>query len=192
MIKDLNSRFAIAGALRIEGGKGAFTKVIMSSDGGACAEVYLHGAHVARWKDSSGRDGLFLSERAVFHEDKPIRGGIPVVFPQFGPGLLPMHGLVRTEDWEILETKRTESGGMIVVFSISDSPSLRQLWPYRFRCDYIVRLEDGSLDTELRVLNIGDRVLSCTCALHTYLSVTDVSRVSGLGLAGLQYIDILD
>lgn len=29
---------------------------------------------------------LFVSEEAVFDGKKAIRGGIPLVFPQFGPG----------------------------------------------------------------------------------------------------------
>lgn len=34
----------------------------------------------------AGVENLYLSETAVFDGKAAIRGGIPVVFPQFGPG----------------------------------------------------------------------------------------------------------
>lgn len=35
------------------------------------------------------------SSKAFFKPGKAIRGGVPVVFPQFGPGALPQHGFAR-------------------------------------------------------------------------------------------------
>ena len=34
---------------------------------------------------------------------KPISGGIPFCFPQFGPGAIQQHGFARNLDWEIIE-----------------------------------------------------------------------------------------
>lgn len=44
-------------------------------------EVLLHGATVISWKDASGTEKLWLSEKAVLDGSKPVRGGIPLVFP---------------------------------------------------------------------------------------------------------------
>lgn len=47
---------------------------------GESVTVYLYGATVTSWK-TNGQEQLFLSERAHLDGSKPIRGGIPVVFP---------------------------------------------------------------------------------------------------------------
>lgn len=43
--------------------------------------VNRNGATVTSWKTASGTEQLWLSEAAVLDGSKPIRGGIPVVFP---------------------------------------------------------------------------------------------------------------
>jgi glucose-6-phosphate 1-epimerase len=48
---------------------------------GESVTVHLYGATVTSWKASSGLEQLWLSEAAVLDGSKPIRGGIPVVFP---------------------------------------------------------------------------------------------------------------
>jgi len=47
---------------------------------GESVQVLLHGATVLSWK-SNGQENLFLSEKAILDGSKPVRGGIPVVFP---------------------------------------------------------------------------------------------------------------
>lgn len=48
---------------------------------GESVEVLLHGATVLSWKDAAGNEKLWLSESAVLDGSKPVRGGIPLVFP---------------------------------------------------------------------------------------------------------------
>src|SRR5687768_12899777 len=50
---------------------------------GATADVSLHGAHVLSWKPAPARERLYLSPNASHAPGTAIRGGIPVVFPQF-------------------------------------------------------------------------------------------------------------
>ncbi|RRT75041.1 hypothetical protein B296_00011047 [Ensete ventricosum] len=50
------------------------------------AEIYLFGGCITSWKVSNGKDLLFVRPDAVFNGKKPISGGIPHCFPQFGPG----------------------------------------------------------------------------------------------------------
>lgn len=51
---------------------------------GESVTVYLYGATVTSWK-ANGEEQLFLSEKAHLDGSKPIRGGIPLVFPVFWP-----------------------------------------------------------------------------------------------------------
>jgi glucose-6-phosphate 1-epimerase len=48
---------------------------------GESVSVYLYGATVASWKLANGAEQLFVSEKAHLDGSKPIRGGIPIVFP---------------------------------------------------------------------------------------------------------------
>lgn len=43
--------------------------------------VHLYGATVTSWKLANGQEQLFMSEESHMDGSKPIRGGIPVVFP---------------------------------------------------------------------------------------------------------------
>jgi hypothetical protein len=63
---------------------------------GASAEILLYGATVISWKSpgklsSTLSERLFVSSKAVLDGSKPVRGGIPVVFPCFGPPEHPEH-----------------------------------------------------------------------------------------------------
>lgn len=42
--------------------------------------VLLHGASVISWK-ARGQENLWLSEAAILDGTKPVRGGVPIVFP---------------------------------------------------------------------------------------------------------------
>ena len=53
---------------------------------GAKVTVDLFGATVTSWILPSGREMFYLSSLCDKTRTKPIRGGIPVVFPQFSNG----------------------------------------------------------------------------------------------------------
>lgn len=48
---------------------------------GESVTVHLFGATVTSWKFANGQEQLFVSEKAHLDGSKPIRGGIPIVFP---------------------------------------------------------------------------------------------------------------
>ena len=55
-----------------------------------CTSVYLRIAHLIIPLQ------LFVSKRSVFDGKKAIRGGVPFVFPIFGPSsVMPQHGFAR-------------------------------------------------------------------------------------------------
>lgn len=55
-------------------------KIIATLPTGDSVEVLLYGATVTSWK-SNGMENLWLSQAAKLDGSKPVRGGIPVVFP---------------------------------------------------------------------------------------------------------------
>lgn len=55
-------------------------KVIASLPTGDSVHVLLYGATVTSWK-SNGKENMWVSSAAKLDGSKPVRGGIPVVFP---------------------------------------------------------------------------------------------------------------
>jgi len=167
-------------------GRNGLPCVTLSGADGATAEVYLNGAHVTSWQPR-GEEVLFVSERSRFATGHSIRGGIPVIFPQFGPGPLPQHGFVRTQRWTVRELGGHENA-VFVKLALTDSPETRSLWPHSFEAELTVTLTEA-LEVALSVTNTGSGSFDFTAALHTYLGVSDVTRIALEGLRGAPFID---
>lgn len=168
----------------VEPGEGGLARVVLASPGGGRAEVYLHGAHVTRWTTPGGRDVLYLSPRSRFAPGEAIRGGIPVIFPQFADqGPLPKHGFARTAQWRP-DTVAADAATLV----LTDTPETRALWDYSFRARLRVQLANH-LFISLTVFNTGDRAFEFTCALHSYFRVGGIGQVAIGGLEGIRYRD---
>ena len=159
---------------------------------GAQATISLLGGQVLSWVTPDGRERLYLSERAVLDGSAPIRGGIPVCFPQFsGQGGLPKHGFVRTAPWRVV-TQRCGDDYALVTLATEDDAASHTLWSHNFGLELTVMLEGDFIDLELGVSNTGEMPLAFTGALHTYLRVDRVEDVTLEGLRGLSYRDSAD
>lgn len=164
----------------------------LRTKGGAAAVVSLYGAQVLSWAPPGGAERLYLSPKAVFDGKTPIRGGIPVCFPQFADlGSLPAHGFARTATWSVL-TERTGDDFALLTLGLSDNEATRAVWPHPFSAELGILIEDGRLDLELEVENTGDQALEFTAALHTYLAVREVEESRLEGLHGFEYRDKAD
>lgn len=159
---------------------------------GAVADIILHGAHVLSWQPSPGRERLYLSPRASFAHGAAIRGGIPVIFPQFGGrGTMVKHGFARLLEWRYVGVE-ADDGTSAAVLELVDSADTRQLWPARFRARLHVALEPAALTVRISVRNQGDAPFSFTSALHTYLRVNDLDATTLQGLEGASFEDSRD
>ena len=156
---------------------------------GATADVYLHGAHVTSWRPASeGDERLFLSSRSEFRAGAAIRGGIPVIFPQFAAeGPLPRHGFARTSEWTLDDVRRSADGTALATLSLRDSGATRAIWNESFHATLTVRVGGEQLAVSLGVENTGTAPCSFTGALHSYLRVHDVADAELLGLHGGRY-----
>src|SRR5499427_4845923 len=101
-------RFNLPNVLRFEDTPCGLVRAVVSSQA-AEAEIYLQGAHVARWTPRGQRPVLFLSSKSLFTPGMAIRGGVPVIFPWFGPRAEgkpgPAHGFARISEWSLEGTK---------------------------------------------------------------------------------------
>lgn len=158
---------------------------------GARAVVSLHGAQVLSWLPAMGGERLYLSEKAEFAPGKAIRGGIPVLFPQFGlrgPG--PKHGFVRQRGWTMLN-QRQEKNYATATLRIESDAETRALWPHDFAAELSVMIERNRLDVELEIFNTSSQAFDFTAGLHTYFSTGNVEMGRLVGLEGLSYLDAL-
>ena len=182
-------------------------KLVLLSSFGSQVEVYPFGATITSFKSPLGQEMLFLSSKAVLTGEKPIRGGIPIAFPQFAAqGSLPMHGFARTSLWTL-----EKSGLGFAELSLSDSEKTRSLWDHSFRLVLRISFNDVELTTSLQVFNLdtldkekkekeeGNIIpFQFEALLHTYLNTGLDSVGSGIdtkgtvrvhGLEGSTYID---
>lgn len=97
---------------------------------GSLVEILLYGATVVSWKAGSIRnpeptERLFVSSTAALDGSKPVRGGIPVVFPCFGIPTHPehmklkAHGFARSELWKWDGVVMDNEAGVSVRLSMS-------------------------------------------------------------------------
>lgn len=159
---------------------------------GAAAVITLQGAQLVSWIPAGGRERLFLSERSHFAAGRAIRGGVPVIFPQFADGgPLPRHGFARTAEWSLADA-RLGDGYACATLRLTDSAATRALWPHSFAAELTVMLEGKRVDLEFEVENTGAEGFSFTAALHSYFNVARADMCRVQGLEGLNYIDRAD
>jgi glucose-6-phosphate 1-epimerase len=190
-MKDLTS-FAIPGAVAIAPGNGGLPKVTLKHPSGSSTEIYLHGAHVTSWRDARGEELFFLSRESNWAANKPIRGGIPVCWPQFGgQGPLPPHGFARTNPWALVRTEKLANSDVAVTLRLVESDVTLKLWPHRFAFELCLTLAESSLTLATRVQNTGDQPFDFQIALHTYFAVADIHCAAVCGLRGTTFADSL-
>ncbi|KAL9057696.1 MAG: hypothetical protein Q9162_002170 [Coniocarpon cinnabarinum] len=186
------------------------SRVVAKLATGESVEILLYGATVTSWKSHQGKhQNLWVSKAATFDGSKPVRGGIPVVFPVFGPpppnhatSKLPQHGFARNSKWEFLGKSSSESGAIsksgkgddcvkldFGLFPSALSADHKQAWPHEFGLIYSVTLGVDSLQTMLNVRNEGKESFEFQMLLHTYFAIEDIGKTTVNGLMGVEYID---
>ncbi|MBI5958197.1 MAG: D-hexose-6-phosphate mutarotase [Chloroflexi bacterium] len=165
-----------------------FPKVDLIASDQSRATVTPHGAHVVSWKTPDGRERLFLSATTDFGPGAALRGGVPVVFPQFaGLGSLPKHGFARNLVWDQNGMRSEREGTVTGRFRLRNSETTRQIWDHAFQLDLAVTVGGSLLEMVLDVTNLETQAFQFTAALHTYLRVGEIANVVVEGLEGLAY-----
>jgi len=165
-------------------GKGDLEMVTLK-DGDDYAEIYTFGGVCTSYvKD--GKDVLYVRPDAKFDKSKPISGGIPHCWPQFGPGAMQVHGFARNVQWEL-----TSSDDTSCVMTLTPSDYTKEMWPYEFKVTQTITLKDGSLTAAMAITNTDDKDFEFTGSFHTYFACDNISDVKINGLGGLTVFDRL-
>ncbi|NVD69402.1 D-hexose-6-phosphate mutarotase [Duganella sp. BJB1802] len=171
---------------------GALPAVQITAADGSQATVSLFGAHLLSWKTGDGRERLFVSAQTPLDGSKAIRGGVPVIFPQFnvrGPGL--RHGFARVSTWR-LTGSGGDGGQSFLEFGLDQNdlaPEHAQAWPHAFELTLRFTLHGDALDAQFTVHNSGAQEFPFGLALHTYY---DVGQLDATSISGLQHMRCTD
>ncbi|MCX6893765.1 MAG: D-hexose-6-phosphate mutarotase [Verrucomicrobia bacterium] len=184
---DVNDDAKALGRVAFVDGRGDLPMIEVTTPWSS-AEIYPHGAHVTHFKKKDEPPLLFLSQCSRFADDQPIRGGIPVIFPWFGPREgLGQHGFARIKTWDLKEFIPAADGSVTIRFSLPACPEASG-YP-AFTADYIVTV-NRDLALKLVVTNQSkDREFVFENCLHTYFSVSDATAIAISGLNGVSYLD---
>jgi len=166
--------------------------------------IYNFGATVTSWIVNN-QEQLFVSNSAIFNSKKAIRGGIPLVFPQFGTkdgSLLSQHGFARNSEWIYINDKnysKCSSQCATVSFKLESNDDTIKLWPNHFKCIYTITLKDNQLYTKLSCENTAtsesesaNPPFIAQSLLHTYLRVSNINDIEVEGLNSRHYYDQLE
>jgi len=179
----------------LEVGEGGLVRAVVKGNRGGLAHSYLQGAHVTHFQPPDQAPVLFLSSASRFEAGKPIRGGVPIVFPWFGPHptdkSAPQHGFARTLKWEPYAVRSAFTGEVELLLRLQSFEATRRSMPNDFELIYSVQV-GRELRLSLTVTNTSDSPFTFEEALHTYLSVGDVRQITIEGLAGRTFIDKVD
>ncbi|KAN0124774.1 Galactose mutarotase-like domain containing protein [Russula decolorans] len=175
--------------------------VLLKHPKGATAEILFFGATVTSWKAAEKRgsggpiERLFVSSKAVLDGSKAVRGGIPVVFPCFGPpehpdhSKLPQHGFARNEVWVFESVVMDNNAGVSVRLALQPNSNIAELYTKDFQLTYVVTLAEHELSTDFHVSNPStSEALDFQALLHTYIRAP-ANDVSISPLLGKRYID---
>lgn len=175
-------------------------RVILKHPKGATVVILHYGATVISWESpdaSSGKpvERLFLSSKAALDGSKPVRGGIPIVFPVFGsPGLpqfskLKQHGYARCSTWSFTSVLFDGDSNVSVKFSLSSTSEVKAIFDFPVTLEYVVILSERELCTELHVTNHSDEdALQYQALFHNYIRAP-ANDVKVSPLTGKNYFD---
>ncbi|KAN0026935.1 hypothetical protein ACTFIU_009611 [Dictyostelium citrinum] len=188
-------------------GNNDLSKLVLKTSTSSC-EIYIHGAHITSFKTNS-IEHLFMSEKSGFQDMKAIRGGVPLIWPQFGNGKIQTHGFARNCDWEIHKALVDEKAQSVQIeFLLRNNDYSDKIWNCNitsgkeainsFHTIYRVTLHPDFLDLEFDVKNTctsgssssdSANILEFQLAFHTYYQISNIENVYVLGLEGREYID---
>jgi glucose-6-phosphate 1-epimerase len=127
---------------------------------------------------------LWLSPTTEWQNQQPIRGGVPICWPWFGPASpaltsapVPNHGLARTAMWQQVADESCHDHALLILQAEFDQVPWHS-GKVRLQCQY--QLSNKGLHLHL---HCADLTLQ-QAALHTYFACNDVRQVSVTPLPG--------
>lgn len=169
-------------------------------------QIAYFGATVISYTNAENTEILFTSKLAQFDGSKPIRGGVPIVFPKFNKGDVPKsnipqdidiyekmknHGFARNSLWQLVG-QTVEDSVVEVELEMVQEKQLEQVFPYLFSLRLKVKLYANKLVMQLIVQNKDTKKFGFQALLHTYLNVPENEHITVQGLGQQSFMDQVD
>ncbi|KAK7473135.1 hypothetical protein VKT23_001236 [Stygiomarasmius scandens] len=183
---------------------------LILTHGKSNTKIFFYGATIVSWKCPDKRhpdesiERLFCSSKAALDGSKPIRGGIPVVFPCFGAPAHPdhmalsQHGFARNSVWKWDGKAVTDDDHSVSVhLTLEPTPEITEKYKKPFHLTYVVTLTEYELSTDLHVKNTSTSTayppdnLEFQALFHNYIRAP-ANQVLITPLKGLKYFDKVD
>ena len=163
------------------------------------ASVSLDGAYVTRLS-FDGKDILFPDGSYPINGKEKRRGGMPILFPYAGPlenrPDWPQHGFARDMEWKdktIYEDLEPQG----VLLELKSNEKTQKLFPYQFRNELEIVLDENGLSYALTVFNEGSKDMPIVPGIHPYFflpskKLSDIeTNIDGLNLKNYQLDETL-
>jgi len=183
-LAELTSRFSLP-QLTFKSGRGGLLCAAIDGEH-SMGEVYLQGAHVTQFVPRGQAPLLWMSQASLFESGKPIRGGVPICFPWFGPHPqnipdVPAHGTARIVTWDVVRAESHSNGQVQLALRTRIAP-FELLYEVTFA-------RELTLSLTVHLPAEQTQAASYEEALHTYLHVGDIRKCTITGLEEASYID---
>eukprot|EP00549_Striatella_unipunctata_P002133 CAMPEP_0118719242 /NCGR_PEP_ID=MMETSP0800-20121206/29341_1 /TAXON_ID=210618 ORGANISM="Striatella unipunctata, Strain CCMP2910" /NCGR_SAMPLE_ID=MMETSP0800 /ASSEMBLY_ACC=CAM_ASM_000638 /LENGTH=299 /DNA_ID=CAMNT_0006626539 /DNA_START=462 /DNA_END=1361 /DNA_ORIENTATION=+ len=181
------------------------TKTIVHTKSGAKTTIHPCGACLMSYITSEGREVIFVSKLAKLDGSKAVRGGIPLVFPQFGQPdkSMPQHGFLRTNIWgldesSLYDTEAGAGGNFVLPLSkvVKSRGGAWDIGTTKYDCvaTFTIRITADTLTTKLTIDNTGNVPFDFQILYHTYYKIAGGAALDKnvCYVKGLQGYDVHD
>jgi len=162
----------------------------------ATATISLYGGQILEWHPKSQHSPvLWRTESDAFVKGHPIRAGVPICWPWFGPHPTlthaPSHGFARTSDWVLTSISTSTIGETEICMKLRND--LEAFEHYGLSAELTTHITIGeTLSISLATTNRQKQTMTLTEALHAYFYVSDIRQVHIQGLSDCEYVDLID
>lgn len=188
-LDELDNNFSIEGEVGFSEMDGDLVFITIANKY-ADAEICLYGAHVTSFTPHNRMDLLWMSPESSFEIGTPIRGGIPVCFPWFGPHKTdtekPQHGFGRLMYWDVDQTVSLPNGETFVKLKLCSSEETKAFWPHDFCAELSITVGQ-KLSVSLKVANTSFEPFEYSSALHSYFNLSLIDNIAIEGLQNAKY-----
>jgi glucose-6-phosphate 1-epimerase len=156
------------------------------------AKISLYGGHVLAWQPANQKPVFWLSDDVIFEQGTPIRGGIPLCWPWFGPYQAPSgekagnHGFARQRNWQ-LDDVIVAKDRVTVTLSLSGENE-HPLWPHQYQLKQQLIFSD-QFEQKLFISNLSSKAFEYSAALHSYFAVSTPENITVAPLAEFPFDD---
>eukprot|EP00758_Cryptobia_borreli_P002774 Tbor_TRINITY_DN3277_c0_g1::TRINITY_DN3277_c0_g1_i1::g.23677::m.23677/K01792/E5.1.3.15; glucose-6-phosphate 1-epimerase len=201
----------------LSGSNGVSKIYTVKGKDGSTATVHSQGAHVTSWKTNKGKERLFLSPSCIYKDGVALRGGVPIIFPQFSDygNSKKTHGVARNNQWTLSSVN--SDGGATFKFELReeryreeqgsssssiDGTGVTPCFPgINIDLYFEVCVSNEELQLRAHMVNVEkcnekktivpSSIQPVQFAFHTYFAVSDIENIEISGFEQHPYSDNL-